>query len=492
MLTSNFLGENNIRNKFLVVDDEISKNENDREDFVLDIGVAENLALFASSYEEAIETIKHNGDIAICFVDCRIPRNENSLYNTDFKNDISNIEWGIPLIPEINKVDEYIKIVVYSAYVSNSYLEDKAGNFKNVTGFYGKPNGIKHRKKLYLEALKIENDLQSSFPRHIVDAKPLFNYDSLDKDQRSLIQDKTKKIKSLLRRTSQDILNIGKYLTEVKESLNFGQFYPWLESELNWSPTSAARFMQVYRKFNSSKLKDFSLLPSVLYELSANKVPSEAIDEVVRMADSGETITLEVAKSIKKKYSSPKSKSSLKNSDSSNQNQPDLTNQLNLKSDTVVEKQKSTSQPVQEEKIKVADDSKQNIIGIVRRQNQWQIGQHRIFCGDPNSQKFLALLPDNKVSLVLNFPQDKDWKSQFSQYDSINTFYSRYKDLDYMSLLESVQKIVEITTSQQDCIIVSFIPHTDILRLLNKLECRSYIAEPNYEKCIALVNRGLD
>lgn len=363
--------KNHIRNKFLVVDDEIARNEIDREDFVLDIGVPKNLALFASSYEEAIAIVKGNDDIAICFVDCRIPRNGNSLYNTDFDDNISNIEWGIPLIPEITKVDKYIKIVVYSAYVSNSYLEDKAGNFNNVAGFYGKPNGIKHRKQLYFDSLTTENIASLSSPStiDIVNTKPKFNYDSLEQDQRSLIKDKTKKIKNLLRRTSQDILNIGKYLTEVKDNLNFGQFYPWLESELNWSPTSAARFMQVYRKFNSSNLKDFNLIPSVLYELSANKVPPEAIDEVVKMADSGETITLEVAKSIKKKYTSAKSNDATKDSKSSDQKPGTISNQLIFKSDTL-EEQQSTSPPVQEEQKKVVDDSKQNIVGIVKRQNQ--------------------------------------------------------------------------------------------------------------------------
>ena len=72
-----------IRQKYLVVDDEIVNNENDKEDFILDIGVNKDLALFATNYEEALRIINLHPDIAICFVDSKIPKNERDLYNFD-------------------------------------------------------------------------------------------------------------------------------------------------------------------------------------------------------------------------------------------------------------------------------------------------------------------------------------------------------------------------------------------------------------------------
>ena len=51
-----------------------------------------------------------------------------------------------------------------------------------------------------------------------------FDYESVEPDNRSMIESHTQNIKTRLRLTTQDIKEIGEMLTNVKECLPHGQF----------------------------------------------------------------------------------------------------------------------------------------------------------------------------------------------------------------------------------------------------------------------------
>lgn len=224
----------------LIIDDEIAVNENDREDCLLDIGVQPELAYFASNYEEAIEILQKDSNIVICFVDYKIPKNNIDKYNFEEESDA----WGLSLIPQINSINKQATIVVYSSYVDKSYLQNEALKFEGiVTEFYGKPDGIQYRKKLYEEALKKVSS---------------FNYQELDEQTELFVREKTQQLKTLIKRTTQDILDIGKYLSEIKQTLEHGQFKAWVRAELDFSYESAWRFMSTYEKFKNFNLKDLN------------------------------------------------------------------------------------------------------------------------------------------------------------------------------------------------------------------------------------------
>ncbi|WP_407884041.1 DUF3102 domain-containing protein, partial [Scytonema sp. NUACC26] len=65
-----------------------------------------------------------------------------------------------------------------------------------------------------------------------------FDYSILDNKTQIVVQQHTKEIKSLMRRTAQDIINIGQKLLEVKEQLGHGHFETWLKSEFDWSESA--------------------------------------------------------------------------------------------------------------------------------------------------------------------------------------------------------------------------------------------------------------
>jgi len=125
-----------------------------------------------------------------------------------------------------------------------------------------------------------------------------FSYGMLNLATRKVVQQRTIEIKSLLRRTAQDIIDIGEKLSEVKQELGHGQFVDWLRTEFDWSDSAARKFMQVHRKFKSVKFTNLNIAISALYLLAADCTSEAARAEAVQRAEAGEVITRAKAKEI--------------------------------------------------------------------------------------------------------------------------------------------------------------------------------------------------
>ncbi|MCB0105489.1 MAG: DUF3102 domain-containing protein [Caldilineaceae bacterium] len=125
-----------------------------------------------------------------------------------------------------------------------------------------------------------------------------FDYAALDSETRIVVQQRTSEIKTLMRRSAQDIIDIGQKLIEVKARLGHGNFGGWLESEFSWTPMTAQRFMQVAERFKNNNLLDLSIAPSALYALAAPSTPEPARAEAIERAQAGEAITHSAAKTI--------------------------------------------------------------------------------------------------------------------------------------------------------------------------------------------------
>ncbi len=131
-----------------------------------------------------------------------------------------------------------------------------------------------------------------------------FDYSTLDNSTSQFVQQQTGEIRALMKRTAQDIIELGQKLLAVKEKLGHGRFGDWLHAEFEWSMSAATRFMQVSERFQFVNLANLNLAPSALYDLAAPSTPQAARDEALARASSGETITHTTAKAIKQKYAS--------------------------------------------------------------------------------------------------------------------------------------------------------------------------------------------
>ena len=146
--------------------------------------------------------------------------------------------------------------------------------------------------------------MPSRFPQQPAKNKAQeFDYAALNSETQIVVQQRTSEIRSLLRRTAQDIFDVGQKLIEVKAQLGHGHFRTWLNTEFDWSIWTATKFMQVADKFKCVKFSHLDIAPSALYELAAPSTPDYVRCEAIERASHGETITHSLAKAIKAEMS---------------------------------------------------------------------------------------------------------------------------------------------------------------------------------------------
>ncbi|NJM90267.1 MAG: DUF3102 domain-containing protein [Hydrococcus sp. RU_2_2] len=118
-----------------------------------------------------------------------------------------------------------------------------------------------------------------------------FDYTALDIDTASFVRQQTGEIHELVRRSAQDIFEIGQKLIQVKEKLGHGNFRNWLIAEFDWNERTAQNFMNVARQFKSETVAHLPLAATALYILSAPSTPAEIREEAIARAQGGEPIT---------------------------------------------------------------------------------------------------------------------------------------------------------------------------------------------------------
>jgi len=132
----------------------------------------------------------------------------------------------------------------------------------------------------------------------------LFDYNDLDLEDKIVVQQKTEEIKVLIRRTAQDVFDIGQKLSDIKTRLGHGHFGNWLKAEFEWSERTAQNFIKVYESFKSENIADLSFSQTALYVLAS--APEEARSEAIAIAKE-KTITSVEAKEIVQKHKKSKS-----------------------------------------------------------------------------------------------------------------------------------------------------------------------------------------
>ncbi len=142
-----------------------------------------------------------------------------------------------------------------------------------------------------------------NLPSKLLDQLPTqqtlnFEYGLLEAETRRVVQHRTNEIKALMRRNSQDIIDIGQKLIEVKQHLGHGSFRNWLKFEFNWSVSAATKFMQVAEQFKCVNFTHLNITASTLYLIAAPSTPKEARIEVLERASNGENIGYTKAKAI--------------------------------------------------------------------------------------------------------------------------------------------------------------------------------------------------
>ncbi len=299
-----------------------------------------------------------------------------------------------------------------------------------------------------------------------------FDYSSLDAETLYFIQEQTGEIRTLMKRTAQDIINIGQKLIEIKKRLGYGQYRKWIETEFNWGKSTANSFENVARHFADVHNLDI-FAPSALYELAAPSTPESARQEAMAKAQAGEKIGYKLAKEIKKKHITKK------------ENQQPISKQQVIN----IHPQEAELNPdVSSETTKINSLSENDSI-LIEPESCWQLGEnHLIYCGDPHSSKLQAQLPE-RIALAICFPPVANWHlgNLEPKVHSSLILFSHYKDVDLKLLRDIVRNALEIYTSAEERVMFSFLPDPALLILAEQLFCCCAIAEPDPKRCQAVV-----
>lgn len=119
-----------------------------------------------------------------------------------------------------------------------------------------------------------------------------FDYTLLSSAKRKHIQNQTGEIRARLRRTAQDIWEIGQRLTDVRSQLKHGQFDAWIKAEFGWSRRTAYNFLSVYEAFpESANFAQVDIAVSALYLMAAPSTSPKLRNQILERAQQGEKIT---------------------------------------------------------------------------------------------------------------------------------------------------------------------------------------------------------
>jgi hypothetical protein len=127
-----------------------------------------------------------------------------------------------------------------------------------------------------------------------------FNYDLLEAKVAEQARSSAERIRDKVKRTIEDIIEVGKDLLAVREAIPHGQFGPWLAAEFGWTERTARNFMAVAEHFGPKTeiISDLTIQPTAAYLLAAPSAPDEAREAAIERAEAGEQITTAVAKEI--------------------------------------------------------------------------------------------------------------------------------------------------------------------------------------------------
>lgn len=131
-----------------------------------------------------------------------------------------------------------------------------------------------------------------------------FNYDILESPLADQVRASAQRIKEKVKRTIENIIEVGKELLAVKKALPHGHFLPWLKAEFGWTERTARNFMAVAERFGpkTEMISDLQITPTAAYALAAPSAPDEARQAAIERAEAGERITKGVAENILTKF----------------------------------------------------------------------------------------------------------------------------------------------------------------------------------------------
>ncbi|MEM9809387.1 MAG: DUF3102 domain-containing protein [Cyanobacteria bacterium P01_D01_bin.56] len=300
----------------------------------------------------------------------------------------------------------------------------------------------------------------------------LFDYASLRQDHRLVIQQHTGEIRKRLRRSAQDVWEIGQRLSDVRSRLKYGEFLIWLKAEFGWSQRTAYNFINVYETFGDrfAKLANVDLATSVLYQLASPSVPEELRTQVLDAAATGKKVSHNALKAAIKQSKADKDKES----------QIETSGETKVKKPEIVSLIPKAAREVKAELLQSASK-------IEISPGWYRLGdEHWIFCGDTASRHFVQMVPSAKLAIAVT---TQDWAHDWlvDQVDNLVIL------AEAEFTLETLEQLLQLLSKTGDSVVLPWLPLPDMIKIAHNLGRRIYGGDAYPLRCQrAVMSSGLE
>ena len=293
-----------------------------------------------------------------------------------------------------------------------------------------------------------------------------FDYEVLNPQQRVLVEQWTVEIREQLRRTAQDIWEIGQRLAEVRLQLKHGQFDAWLKAEFGWSRRTAYNFINVYETFgNRANLAQIDIATSALYLLAAPSTPDKVRDKYIEEAKTGKRIThKELVQDIKHQQEKVDLKAV-----------PDASKKSELLAILPKSTEKQDPHIIEVTATEVKKDKPQKDV-IFNQSNWWRLGEHLLFHGDTASSEFFSKIPS--VSLAVAVTSD-DWDHEWLIEQAATVIILQPSSLQAKTL----ENLILMFSQPGDLVVFPWLPQEDMVATAHNLKRRVIAGDPALENC---------
>lgn len=324
------------------------------------------------------------------------------------------------------------------------------------------------------------------------DAAIYFDYQALTSAQRQIVQQKTGEIRDRLKRSAQDIWEIGQRLAEVRSQLKHGQFEKWLKDEFGWSRRTAYNFISVYEAFQESvNFAQIDIATSALYLLAAPSTPQTIRNEVLERAQKGEKIAYKdlhrVIKSekimtehsssdtpvraLKQEHPSKAESSDVEDKHSKSVTKaPEIIAVISKPSEQIEEPLLQTSQLLKSQKVCLGPGGKMF-------PGWYHLGaQHLLFCGDTASCEFFARIPHARLVLAIT---SDDWDHDWIVEKADSVLILREASLEEISL----KQLILTFSRPGDVVVFPWLPDVEMLSVAHGLDRKIFAGDPDPIRC---------
>ena len=297
-----------------------------------------------------------------------------------------------------------------------------------------------------------------------------FDYKILSPTQRSIVQQRTGEIKERLRRTAQDVWEVGQKLYEVRSQLEHGQFEGWLSAEFGWSRRTAYNFINVYEAFSeSTNFAQLDIATSALYKLAAPSTPPSVRNQFLDKAKQGEKIT---NKAITQVLAAKKNTTVIK--------KPEVISPTSPQILQVIPKDRAG---LELDKLLIAQPESPSKSVITETQTEIKSGSwylfdqiNLLFCGDTALAEFCDRCPQSPLAIAIT---SDDWDHDWLIEKASNVIVLKESYLK-KSLIE---QLISVLSAAGDTVICPWLPDAQLLEIAHKLKRRIIAGDPSPQRC---------